>query len=346
MDPFESLVVAVAYDRLCSFEMGVATELFGLDRPELDCDWYRFEVVSADEPPLRTIGGTMWAPTDLTVLERAGTIVLPGWRDIDEAPPAELVDAIRTGHDNGARVMSICSGVFVLAATGLLDGLAATTHWRYTDRLAEQFPAIEVRPEVLYVDNGSTLTSAGSAAGIDLGLHLIARDHGAHVANQVAKRLVVLPHREGGQAQFIDTPHHEAPVAALAPIVSWALEHLDQPLPVGVLAGRAAMAPRTFARRFAREMGTPPHQWITRQRVAAARRTLETTDLPIDQVAARCGFGSSATLRHHFQQELQTTPTSYRRTFRLCAASPSLAGPSDAASPGRDAGRRRGRAIR
>jgi transcriptional regulator GlxA family with amidase domain len=242
--------------------------------------------------------------------------VLPGWRDPAEAPPEALVVAIRKAHGRGARVMSICSGVFVLAATGLLEGQRATTHWRYTERLARMFPHIDVQPDVLYIDNGSVLTSAGSAAGIDLGLHLIRRDYGAEVANQVARRLVVSPHRDGGQAQFIDVKVRSEAAESLGDVLAWASANLDRPLSVQDLAARAHLAPRTLARRFRNEVGTTPHRWLTQQRVALAQRMLETTTASVEQIAGEAGFGSAVTLRHHFQQIVGTSPTAYRRQFR------------------------------
>lgn len=315
--PRNRRVVAVAYQGLCSFEFGVATELFALERPELDVDWYEFAVVSVDPPPLRCTGGlTLDAPTDLSAIADAGTVVLPGWRNRREAPPDALLDALREAHANGARLMSICSGVFVLAATGLLDGLSATTHWRYVEDLAEAHPTIDVRPDVLYVDNGALLTSAGSAAGIDLGLHLIRRDHGQAVANQVARRLVLPPHRDGGQAQFVDQPVQVDPAQSLAPVLEWTLAHLDQPLTVASLANRAAMSERTLARRFRADVGVTPLRWINRQRVLRAQELLATTSLGVDVIAQRCGFASAATLRHHFSREAHTSPTAYRRSFQ------------------------------
>jgi AraC family transcriptional activator FtrA len=315
--PDNKRVVAVAYDGLCAFEYGVAAELFGLARPELGLDWYRFETVSPDSGPLRTTGGvTLQVSSTLRRLWRAGTIVLPGWRDPAEPPPEALVAAIRKAHGRGARVMSICSGVFVLAATGLLDGQRATTHWRYTDRLAQMFPHIDVQPDVLYIDNGSVLTSAGSAAGIDLGLHLIRRDYGAQVANQVARRMVVSPHRHGGQAQFIDVKVRADAGDSLGEVLGWASANLDRPLSVQDLAARAHLAPRTLARRFRTEVGTTPHRWLTQQRVALAQRMLETTTASVDQIAGEAGFGSAVTLRHHFHQVLGTSPTAYRHQFR------------------------------
>lgn len=309
-------MVAVAYDGLCTFEFGVATELFGLARPELDVDWYDFEVVAVDDGPLRTLGGmTVTAPTNLGRIESAGTIVLPGWRDPDEPPPERLVAALRDAHARGARLMSICSGVFVLAATGLLDGERATTHWRYVDRLRQQHPSIDVEPDVLYIDNGSVMTSAGSAAGLDLGLHLIRRDHGSAVANAVARRLVIPPHRDGGQAQFIAEPVAPTEESTLAPTMEWAIDHLHEPLTVDDLARHARLGSRTFARRFTNEVGRPPHQWLTRQRVLRAQTLLETTALDVEAVAQRSGFGTAANLRRQFERHTHTTPTRYRARF-------------------------------
>lgn len=314
--PSNRSVVAVAYDGLCTFEFGVATELFGLSRPELDVEWYDFSVVAVEPGPLRALGAmTVDAPYDLEAVATAGTIVLPGWRDIDEEPPARLSAALRRAHGAGARIMSICSGVFVLAAAGLLDGRSATTHWRYTDALSERYPRIRVEPDVLYVDNGSILTSAGSAAGLDLGLHLIRRDFGAEIANSVARRLVLAPQRDGGQAQFIAPPAAPRAPTSLAATMTWALERLDTELTVAELADHAAMSARTFARRFRAEVGTSPHRWVIRQRVMLAQTMLESTAHPIDTVAHACGFGSSATLRHHFQQVVHTTPSAYRARF-------------------------------
>jgi len=315
--PLNRSVVAVAYDGLCAFEFGVATELFGLARPELEADWYEFEVVSADAGPLRTLGGaTGTAPVELGRVEAAGTVVLPGWRDPAEPPPRALVDALRAAHDGGARLFSICSGVFVLAATGLLDHRQATTHWRYADRLQADYPLIDVQPDVLYIDNGTTLTSAGSAAGIDAGLHLIRRDYGPTVANQVARRLVVPPHRDGGQAQFVTHPVPEGREVPLSTTLDWALGRLHEPLTVRDLAAHAHMSPRTFARRFAEATGQTPHRWLTLHRVRRAQDLLESTSIGMDAVAARSGLGSAANLRHHFERETRTAPSRYRAAFR------------------------------
>ncbi len=311
-------VVAIAYDGLCAFEFGIATELFGLARPEVDVPWYEYRVVAASREPIRATGGLhIRVSTDLRHVRRAGTIVLPGWKDKDEQPPAALLSAIRYAHARGARVMSICSGVFVLAAAGLLDGLAATTHWRYVDHLAATYPTIDVQPNVLYVDNGSVLTSAGSAAGIDLGLHLIRRDYGASIAAEVARRLIMPPQREGGQAQYIRHPIAvtDGGDTRLATTMAWAQSHLHQPLTVADLAERSHMSTRTFARRFLSENGVSPLAWILQQRLRLAQELLETTTTTIDEIANVSGFSTAETMRHHFRRELNTSPTRYRNTF-------------------------------
>lgn len=311
-------VVALVYDGLCTFEFGIAVEVFGLPRPELGEDWYRFSVCSLDPGPLRATGGVRVAARQgLGGFRTARTIVIPGWRDPDEVPPKPLLDAVRRAHQRGARLLSICSGVFVLAAAGLLDGKRATTHWRYVDRLRARFPRIRVEPNVLYVDEGSVLTSAGSAAGIDLCLHVVRCDYGAERANQVARRLVMSPHRDGGQAQFAGEVAVKPGPGGLAPMLDWALARLDRPLGIQVLARQANMSPRTLARRFLLETGSTPHRWLTHQRLLAAQRRLETTDESIDTVAAAVGFETAMTFRHHFRRAYGTTPTAYRRRFSL-----------------------------
>lgn len=311
-------VVALAYDRLGTFELGIAVEVFGLPRPELDVDWYHFAVCSYERRPLRATGGILVRPTaGLGALARAGTIVIPGWRDPTERPPKVLLEALRAAHRRGARLVSLCSGVFVLAATGLLDGKRATTHWRYVDGLKALYPAVRVEPDVLYIDEGNILTAAGSAAGIDLCLHIVRRDFGTEIANQVARRLVVSPHREGGQSQFIPAALPREGRSGLGGSLEWTLRHLTEPLTVEDLAQRAAMSPRTFARRFRSETGTTPHRWLTHQRLLAAQRRLETTNEPMETIAAKVGFQTAATLRLHFRRSLRTTPTDYRRRFSV-----------------------------
>src|SRR5262252_9805244 len=311
-------VAALVYDGLCTFEFAIAVEVFGLPRPELPVDWYRFTACSLERRPARATGGVrLSAAEGLGALGRAGTIVIPGWRNPDERPPEALLSALRRAHRRGARLLSICSGVFVLAAAGLLDGRRATTHWRYAERLASRFPKIRVEPDVLYIDEGRVLTSAGSAAGIDLCLHVIRKDFGARIANQVARRLVVPPHRDGGQAQFIPSPVPDDSARGLAALTEWAQANLHRPLTVDTLARQARMSSRSFARRFRAELGTTPHRWISHQRVLAAQHRLETTDDSIDRVAEAVGLQTAATLRLHFQQRLGTSPTAYRRRFSV-----------------------------
>ena len=317
-------VVALVAHEVSPFELSVACEVFGLDRPELVDPWYRF-LVCTDEAPVRlksTAGLTMDTPHRLDALGEADTIVVPMW-GVDVAPDPAFVDALRAAYRRGARIVSFCSGAFLLAHAGLLDGRRATTHWMYAARLAEQFPAVHVEPDVLYVADGPVMTSAGTAAAIDLCLHVVRSDHGAEVANAVARRMVVPPHRDGGQAQFISAPV-PSPASMADPFHStldWALEHLHEPLTVEALARRAATSPRTFARRFVATTGTTPLQWLLRQRVLLAQRLLETTEIPIEQVATECGFGTAAGLRVHFQRQVGTSPMAYRRTFRQERAS-------------------------
>jgi AraC family transcriptional activator FtrA len=311
------LVVALAYDGLCTFEFGVAVEIFGLARPEMGNDWYRFAVAGVDKGELRADGGIrLTVDGGLELLANAGTVIVPGWRGADEPVPQELCAALLCAHRRGARIMSICSGVFVLAAAGLLDNQRATTHWRYTRQLQQLYPAINVTPDVLYIDNGSVLTSAGSAAGIDLGLHLVRRDYGSAAANSVARRLVVPPHRDGGQAQFIE---QAVPVAYESPRLGPLFDHLHATLAhshsVATLAKYAGMSPRTFLRRFESATGSTPARWLLSARLAKSRDLLENTTWSVEKIAEQTGFGSAATLRHHFRAQLATTPAAYRKTF-------------------------------
>jgi AraC family transcriptional regulator, transcriptional activator FtrA len=310
------LVVALAYDRLCTFEFGCVVELFALDRPELGVPWYDFEVVAVEPGPIRAAGGiTVQAPYEPELLALADTIVIPGWRDADEAPPPALVAAIRSAYERGARLCSICSGVFVLAAAGVLDGKPATTHWRYTDRLAQRHPTIIVRPDDLYVDAGQVITSAGSAAGIDMLLHLVRRDYGARIGNLVAQRLVVAPHREGGQAQFLPRPMAHDEQGRLSRLMDWLRSNPALPHTVASMAQRAAMSPRTLQRQFQDATGMGAVEWLIHERVALAKDLLETADIPLAQVAERAGFGSEESLRHHFRRLAATSPGAYRRQF-------------------------------
>ncbi|ALE57462.1 transcriptional regulator FtrA [Paraburkholderia sp. RL17-368-BIF-A] len=311
------LVVALAYDRLCTFEFGCVTELFALERPELGVDWYRFAVCAAEPGPIRAAGGiTIAAPYTLRLLDRADTIVIPGWRHVDELPPEPLLKKIRAAHRRDARLCSICSGVFVLAAAGVLDGKTVTTHWRYAAKLQERYPHLRVQPDALYVDEKQIITSAGSAAGLDMLLHLVRRDHGSAVANRVAQRLVVAPHREGGQAQFVPRPVPHDESGRLTRLMDWVRGHPALPHTLRSLAERAAMSPRTLQRQFHDATGMAPYEWLVRERVAIARELLEAQGaLPMARVAELAGFGSEESLRRHFRRIALTSPGAYRKKF-------------------------------
>jgi len=306
-------IVALVPDRVPAFELGIVVEVFGLKRPELDVPWWYSFTVCAERPGAHesTTGGFGFhIEHGLEALEAADTIIVPGWNG----------DA-RIGLPPGKRYVSICSGAFLLAQAGLLDGREVATHWRYAEPLARQYPRVRVNSDVLYVDDGDVLTSAGSAAGIDLCLHLIRTDHGSAVANRVARRLVIPPHRDGGQAQLIDLPMAAHPDDdPIARVMAWALERLDHPLDLTVLAAQAYMSVRTFTRRFQRATGSTPGRWLIEQRVRASLALLESSDEPVETVAARVGFGSAATYRHHFTAIMRTTPTAYRRAFYAAAA--------------------------
>lgn len=310
------LVVAVAYDQLCTFEFGCVVEMFALQRPELGVPWYRFAVCSSERGRLRAAGGiTVAAPHSLKILERADTIIVPGWRDANEAPPADLVKKIRAAHDRGARLCSICSGVFVLAAAGILEGRTVTTHWRYAERLQQRYPAVRVNPNALYVDEGSIVTSAGSAAGLDMLVHLVRRDYGPKVANMVAQRLVIPPHRDGDQAQYVPRPVAKAEVGRLARLLDWVRANLDQPHSLTSLSKRASMSPRTLLRHFKEATGTAPGEWLIRERVALAREMLESGKVPVARVSDRAGFGSDESFRRHFRLRVGASPVAYQRRF-------------------------------
>ena len=310
-------VALVVFDRISPFEMAVPCEVFGADRSDMGLPNYRFLVCAAEEGLLRTdVGFGIVAPHGLDGLREVQTVVVPAWRDVDEAPPAGLVDALRRSYERGARIVSLCSGAFVLAAAGLLDGRRATTHWMYAGTLADRFPEIDVNPNVLYIDQGRILTSAGTAAGIDLCLHLVRLDHGAEVANAFARRMVVPPHRDGGQAQYVRTPVAEGPrEGPLTETLAWASANLGEPLTVADMAHHARMSERTFAGRFREVTGTTPLRWVLKQRICAAQRRLESSDEPVERIAQDCGFGTGATLRFHFGREVGVSPTRYRRTF-------------------------------
>ncbi|ABA53078.1 transcriptional regulator FtrA [Burkholderia pseudomallei] len=311
------LVVALAYDRLCTFEFGCVVELFALPRPELGVDWYRFAVCASEPGPVRAAGGIkVQAPYRLALMDRADTIVIPGWRDPDETPPEPLLKKLRAAHRRGARLCSICSGVFVLAAAGVLDGATVTTHWRYAERLRARYPALRVNPDALYVDAGRIVTSAGSAAGLDMLMHLVRRDHGSAIANRVAQRLVLPPHRDGGQAQFVPRPLPSVGGDRLAKLIDWMRAHAGQPHTLASLAARAAMSPRTLQRQFRDATGLGPYEWLIRERVGLAKEMIERDPaLPVARVAALAGFGSEESLRRHFRRIAATSPAAYRRSF-------------------------------
>ncbi len=312
----------LAYDGLCTFEFGIAVEIFGLARPEFDFPWYSHRIAAVDQGPMRAMGGIqVLADGGLELLEQARTVIIPGWRDRQAAVPEVLLTALRHAHARGARLLSICSGVFVLAATGLLDGRSATTHWRYTAELAERYPNILVDPDVLYVDSGQLITSAGSAAGIDACLHLVTRDFGTQVANSVARRLVMSPQRTGGQAQFIPTPVSPAPRSDLSRVMQWARERLHEPLEVRDLASKAAMSERTFLRRFTEASGQSPKTWLQQERLGRARELLESTDQHTEQIAQHCGYRSVESFRVAFRNVVGVPPSVYRERFGRARAS-------------------------
>jgi transcriptional regulator GlxA family with amidase domain len=302
------------------FELAVVCEVFGIDRREMGVPSYDLRVCAIDDPPLRTHGAgfTIDTPYGMETLAWADTIIVPGWPAATLVPPPEeACAALRRAARRGARLASLCSGAYVLAAAGLLDGRRATTHWMYTADLAGKYPDVDVDSGVLYVGDGGVWTSAGTAAAIDLCLHFVRLDHGADVANVVARRMVVPAHRDGGQAQYVQAPMPDRCADDdLASTLDWAVEHLDRELSVEDLARRARLSPRTFARRFKMATGTTPLQWLVTQRVILAQRLLESTELPVEAVAQRCGFGSAATLRQHFGRVVGTSPVAYRQTFR------------------------------
>jgi AraC family transcriptional activator FtrA len=319
-------VSVIALDGMSPFELSSVVEVFGLPRPELDVPWYDLRVCSLEAGrPLRFVGGiSVIAEHDLDVFAGADTVVVAQVPDVRGDVPEPVLDALTSAHARGARIVSICSGAFALAAAGLLDGREATTHWRYADLLRRRYPRVRVTPDVLYVDGGDVLTGAGSAAGLDLCLHLIRKDHGARIANSVARRLVIPPHREGGQAQFVEAAVPPGPDPADDPVaraMAWALDHLAEPITVAALARHARLAPRTFIRHFQRQTGTSPLRWVTHQRVMASLPLLEDGTLPVERVGALVGFESPATFRHHFSRAMKTSPSAYRQTFRTTLAS-------------------------
>lgn len=317
-------VTVLAYEGMSAFETGIVTEVFGLTWPELDVDWYELTICAERaNSAVRVVGSaTLSTPHGLDVLADAETVIIPSVSDVHADVTPELVTALRRAHQRGARMVSICSGAFALAAAGLLDRRRATTHWRYADVLRRRFPLVEVDPNPLYIDDHDVLTSAGCAAGLDLCLHLVRQDYGATIANAVARRLVIPPHRDGGQAQYI-----EAPVLAdagddrIAKSMAWAMERLSDPITVQALARQAAMSDRSYLRHFARYAGTSPIRWLISQRIHASLSLLETTSASVDEIARAVGFDTAVTFRHHFTRAMRTSPSAYRRTFRASGPS-------------------------
>jgi transcriptional regulator GlxA family with amidase domain len=306
------------------FESSIPLSVFGIDRQDAGVPRYRLLVCAGEDGPLRTTGGLQLStPYGLDALSRAGTVVVPAWRSITQPPPGAALEALRRAHEEGARIVGLCTGAFVLGAAGLLDGRPATTHWMYAPTLAKRYPAVHVDPRELFVDDGDILTSAGTAAGIDLCLHVVRTDHGAEAAKALARRLVVPP-RRGTSAEAGGHPRHldrslpeEIGSDPLAEVVAWALEHLHEQFDVETLAARAYMSRRTFDRRFRSLTGSAPLQWLITQRVLQAQRLLETSDYSVDEVAGRCGFRSPVALRGHFRRQLGSSPAAYRAAYRV-----------------------------
>lgn len=322
------LVVLLAYDGLCSFEYGCAFEIFGLPRPEAGPGWYRCKVAAVDEGPIRGRGAMeIRADGDLSLLADAFMVVIPGWRAPDAPVPDRLAGALRAAHARGCRLISICSGAFVLAAAGLLSGKRATTHWHHVEKLTAGYPDIQVVSDVLYVDEGSVLTSAGSAAGLDLCLHIVRRDFGAQTANQVARRLVMAPHRDGGQLQFIDRPVPRRPGTRLVPLLDRIRTRLGEEWPIERIAAEARVSIRSIHRHMCDTTGMAPAAWLRAERISRARELLEETALPVAEIARQVGFSDAGVLRDHFRKAVGIAPKAYRARFGARSA-PARADPA------------------
>lgn len=312
-------VAVLAYDGVAPFELGVLCEAFGIDRSDQGLPSLDFAVCAVQPGRVPTsLGFGIDVEEDLTRAAEADLVAVPAMPRSGRAP-LEILDALEAAHERGARILSVCSGAFTLGEAGLLDGIDCTTHWRYTDELQARFPEARVVPEVLYVDAGQVITSAGSAAGIDAALHLWRQEYGAAIASQIARRMVIAPQRSGGQAQFIERAVPDCEVETLGPLLTWITGNLGEELSVEALARRSHMSPRTFARRFRSETGVTPHAWVTSQRILAAEELLEQSDASVEWIAQEVGFGNAATLRHHFLPARGVSPQQYRRDFS-CAA--------------------------
>lgn len=310
-------VAVIAFEGISPFHLSVPCIVFGDDLDRLGVPRYRLLICGEKPGLISTMSGfRIEVEHDLSVLEQADTVIMPAWRDPAERAPQALLDALRCASARGARIAGLCLGTFVVAEAGLLDGRTAATHWAWADDFAQRYPRVRLDRDSLYIDDGAILTSAGTAAALDCCLHLVRRDHGAEVANRVARRMVVAPHRHGGQAQYIEHPLPQADGAdRLGMTLDWAIAHLSEPLTLDTLAEKAGMSRRNFTRRFKEKTGTTVTQWVLNHRLTAARRLLETTDKGVDLVAELVGFGSAVSLRQHFTQALAVSPSAYRRQF-------------------------------
>lgn len=310
------VVATLVYDQLCTFEFGCAVEVFGLVRPELGVPWYQFAACSTRRGKIKAMGGiTLIAPYSLNFLDKANTIIVPGWRELDFAPDVKLIKKIRSAYERGARIVSVCSGVFLLAAAGILDGKKATTHWLYVEKLKKLYPNIQVEYESLYVDEGQIITSAGSAAGLDMFLYMIQKDHGTKIANQVAQRMVIPPHRDGGQAQFVPRPMDLCEIGHLSKLMIYVRKNLSQSHSVESLAKKATTSIRTLQRQFQEATGLSPYEWLIRERIGMTKELLESTSMSLARIAEKVGFHSEETLRKHFRRYVLTSPIAYRKQF-------------------------------
>ncbi|MBF5012577.1 helix-turn-helix domain-containing protein [Burkholderia pseudomultivorans] len=316
--PAPTVVAVIAYDGISPFHLSVPSVVFGKERDAAGTPAFEFRVCSAERGPLATTGGfTIVAPYTLDGLLDADIVIVPSWRDEAETPPDVLLEAVRAAAARGAQLVGLCLGAYVLAAAGLLDGRPATTHWAWADDFAQRFPRVKLDPDVLYVDDGNLMTSAGTAAGLDCCLHVVRRRFGSEAANRIARRLVIPPHRQGGQAQYVPQPVAAHPRdTRLAGLLDWVRAHLDAAHSVDSLAARVLMSRRTFTRHFRQATGTTVTAWLQAERLARAQHLLETTGQSIDAVAQAAGYGSSVSLRQHFAGALGTSPSAYRREFR------------------------------
>jgi transcriptional regulator GlxA family with amidase domain len=312
------VVAVVAFDNISSFQLSVPCIVFAGLRTQDELKYFNLLTCTAEAKVLRSSDGFgIVTDNNLDGLESADIVVVPTWRDPAEVPPQPLLEALRTAHQRGATLVGLCLGTYVLAATGLLENRPATTHWMWTDDLAQCYPAIQVRPDVLYVDDGDIVTSAGVAAGIDCCLHIFRRYHGTEAATSVARRMVVPPHRQGGQSQYIEQPvRSNTSPDKFSQMLEWVHANLDQPHSIDSLASRFIMSRRTFTRRFHEITGTTVSKWLLHQRLIMAERLLETTAAPIELIAQQAGFGSEVSLRHHFCKTFKITPSRYRKEFR------------------------------